>query len=83
MYQNPNAQWQEDARKESYEKLKALISSRDVNGKINEYYQAYMHIAVMEHKLSEQEKEIKKYRGFFASLSALLPHKFDEKTIIG
>ena len=80
MIRNPNAQWQEDARRESYEKLKALISSKE-GDKMNEFYQAYMHIVMMEHKLAEQEKEIKQYRGFFANLSALLPHKFTE--IIG
>lgn len=82
-YLNRNAQWQDDARKENYEKLKALISSKDSNDKMNEFYQAYMHIAIMEHQLEQQKKEITQYRNFFANLSALLPHKFDENTIIG
>jgi len=82
-YLNRNAQWQDDARKENYEKLKSFIKSQDEDGKINEYYQAYMHMIVMEKTIEDQKKEISRYKSFFATLSALLPTKFTEKTIIG
>lgn len=70
-------------REESYIRLKSSISSMDKNQKLNEYYPAYRHLLEMEHKIEEQQKQLKMYHEFFQSLSMLIPRQSSIHDIIG
>lgn len=83
MFYNAMEANREKAREENYNKLKELIRSQDEDGKINEYYQAYLYMITMENKIESQKKDLDKFRSFFSALFELLPKQFTEKTIIG
>jgi DNA-binding transcriptional regulator GbsR (MarR family) len=69
--------------KETYEKLKKLISSQDESQQMSEFFMAYEHIIEMENKIKEQEKIIKEYQNFFGTLKNFLPKSYSERDIIG
>jgi hypothetical protein len=50
---------------DKYAELKKHITSKDENGKLNEWFLAHEHIVDLEIKLQQQEKQIEEYRSFF------------------
>ena len=68
---------------DKYDELKKHITSKDENGKLNEWFLAHEHIVELESKLQEQEKQIEEYRSFFSLLRKLLPRVPSIHDVIG
>ena len=66
----------EEVLKENYLRLKEYISSKDENGKLNEFFWAHTYLCMMEEKLENQNKETKEYEKFFSMLNNFLPKQF-------
>lgn len=66
-----------------YIELKEFISSKDDNGKLNEWFLAYEHLVAKEDRLKELEEENSNYRQFFLMLRNFLPKSFSSSDIIG
>lgn len=67
---------------DKFNELKKHITSKDGEGKLNEFFLASVHINDMENKLKEQEGRLLEYQHFFAKLQKLLPKQFDMNTPI-
>lgn len=70
-------------RAEKYEELKKFISSKDENGKINEWVLAHNHIVSLEQEMEEQKKQIEEYEKFFSMMQSLLPRQYSIHDVIG
>ena len=68
---------------DKYDELKKHITSKDENGKLNEWFLAHKHMADLENKLQEQEKQIEEYRSFFSFMRKLLPRVPSIHDVIG
>jgi hypothetical protein len=68
---------------DKYTELKKYITSKDENGKLNEWFLAHEHIVDLENKLEEQEKQIEEYRSFFSLMQKLLPRVPSIHDVIG
>lgn len=68
---------------DKYVELKKHITSKDENGKLNEWFLAHEHIVTLESKLQQQEKQIEEYRSFFSLMQKLLPRVSSIHDIIG
>lgn len=66
----------EEVLKETYLRLKEYISSKDENGKLNEFFWAHTYLSMMEEKIENQNKQIKEYEKFFSMLNNFLPKGF-------
>jgi hypothetical protein len=66
-------------QKESYEKLKAFIKTKEGS----EFLLASFHITSLEREMKEQQKELEKYQKFFATLQSFLPRQFSIHDPIG
>lgn len=58
---------------DKYAELKKYITSKDENGKLNEWVLAHEHIVDLENRLQQQEKQIEEYQSFFSFMQKLLP----------
>ena len=58
---------------DKYAELKKHITSKDDNGKLNEWFLAHEHIVDLEIQLEKQKKQIKEYQNFFSLMRKLLP----------
>ena len=68
---------------DKYAELKKHITSKDENGKLNEWFLAHEHIVDLESKLQQQEKLIEEYRSFFSLMRRLLPRELSIHDVIG
>ena len=68
---------------DKYAELKKHITSKDENGKLNEWFLAHEHIVDLESKLQQQEKLIEEYRSFFSLMRKLLPRVPSIHDVIG
>jgi len=68
---------------DKYDELKKHITSKDENGKLNEWFLAHEHIVDLESKLKQQEKQIEEYRSFFSLMQKLLPRVPSIRDVIG
>ena len=68
---------------DKYAELKKYITSKDENGKLNEWFLAHEYIVDLEIKLQQQEKQIEKYRSFFSLMRKLLPRVPSIHDVIG
>jgi chromosome segregation ATPase len=68
---------------DKYAELKKHITSKDENGKLNEWFLAHEHIVDLESKLQQQEKQIEEYRSFFSLMRKLLPRVSSINDVIG
>jgi hypothetical protein len=62
--------------KEKYEELIKKISTPVENGKLDDFYLAYLHIQEMEKINKEKEELLKKYKSCFDLISSCLPKQF-------
>lgn len=51
--------------------MKKYITSKDENGKLNEWFLAHEYIVDLEIKLQQQEKQIEEYRSFLIDAEAI------------
>lgn len=68
---------------DSYTKLKSHICSKDIDGKLNEFYLAYEHMLKMEQENKDLKEQLKKYQDFFKNLNALMPKTPSVFDVIG
>ena len=68
---------------DKYAELKKHITSKDENGKLNEWFLAHEHIFDLESKIQQQENQIEEYRSFFSLMRKLLPKVSSIHNIIG
>ncbi len=68
---------------DKYAELIKHITSKDENGKLNEWFLAHEHIVDLESKLQQQEKQIEEYRSFFSLMRKLLPRVPSIHDVIG
>ena len=68
---------------DKYAELKKHITSKDDNGKLNEWFLAHEHIVDLEIQLEKQKKQIKEYQNFFSLMRKLLPRVSSIHDVIG
>lgn len=72
-YYNHGAAIRKKECADKYAALKKHITSKDENGKLNEWFLAHEHIVDLENQLEQQKKQIEEYQSFFSLLRKLLP----------
>ncbi len=68
---------------DKYAELKKHITSKDENGKLNEWVLAHEHMVDLESKLEQQEKQINEYTNFFSLMQKLLPKVSSIHDVVG
>ena len=58
---------------DKYAELKKHITSKDKNGKLNEWFLAHEHMKDLEYQIEQQKKQIAEFQGFFSLMQKLLP----------
>ena len=66
-----------------YAELKKYITSKDEDGKLNEWFLAHEHIVELENKLEQQQKQIEEFQSFFSLMRKLLPRVPSIHDVIG
>ena len=82
-YYDHGAAMRKQEELDKYIELKKHITSKDNNGKINEWVLAHFHMVDMENELKEKESKIKEYENFFSMMSNLMPRQYSIHDVIG